>query len=103
MAAAHVPSGSSFATKPSLAHVMIERAVNAGVPLGWVVADSVYGVGEIEMALKRVGKSCVLGVSSDHGFNSWDKPRRIGGTAAAIRHHANAQPDQNTTPKKRNA
>jgi SRSO17 transposase len=29
MAAAHVPSGSSFATKPTLARVMIERAIKA--------------------------------------------------------------------------
>jgi SRSO17 transposase len=84
MAAAHVPSEVSFATKPSLARAMIERAIKVGVPFGWVAADSVYGVGEIEMALKRAGKGYVLGVSSDHGFNSWDKPRRIGGTAATI-------------------
>lgn len=84
MAAAHVPSEVSFATKPSLARAMIDRAVKVGVPFSWVAADSVYGVGEIEMALKRAGKGYVLGVSSDHGFNSWDKPRHVGGTAATI-------------------
>jgi SRSO17 transposase len=84
MATAHVPSDVSFATKPTLARVMIERAIKADVPFSWVAADSVYGVGEIEMALKRAGKGYVLGVSSDHGFNSWGKPRRIGGTAASI-------------------
>ncbi len=84
MAAAHVPSDVSFATKPTLARVMIERAIKADVPFSWVAADSVYGVGEIEMALKRAGKGYVLGVSSDHHFNSWGKPRSVGGTAATI-------------------
>lgn len=84
MTAAHVPSEVSFATKPSLARAMVDRAVKVGVPFSWVAADSVYGVGEIEMALKRAGKGYVLGVSSDHGFNSWDKPRHVGGTARTI-------------------
>ena len=33
------------------------------------------------MALKRAGKGFVLGVSSDHGFNSWGKPRAVSGSA----------------------
>jgi SRSO17 transposase len=32
-----------FATKPELARQMIERAVDAGMPFGWVAADEVYG------------------------------------------------------------
>src|SRR5206468_4762072 len=52
-AAAHVPPGITFATKPRLALAMIERAIAAGVPFAWVAADSVYGVGEIEAALRR--------------------------------------------------
>lgn len=84
MAAAHVPPEISFATKPSLARRMIERAVTANVAFSWVAADSVYGVGEIEMALRRAGKGYVLGVSSDHGFTSWGKPRAIGASAATI-------------------
>ena len=42
---------------------MIERAIAAEVPFTWVAADSVYGVGEIEMALRRAGKGYVLGVN----------------------------------------
>src|SRR3954468_21439028 len=47
LAAAHVPPGIGFATKPRLALAMIERAIAAEVPFTWVAADSVYGVGEI--------------------------------------------------------
>ena len=51
-----------------------DRAGDRGkVPFGWVAADSVYGVGAVEMALRRAGKGYVLGVSSDHSVNSWGK------------------------------
>src|ERR1700731_1591558 len=71
MAAAHVPDGTTFATKPGLAVNMIERTIAAGVPFAWVAADSVYGVGDIERALRRAGKGYVLGVNSNHYFRSW--------------------------------
>ena len=58
----------AFATKPRLARAMIERAIAAGVPFAWVAADSVYGVGDIEMALRRAGKGYVLGVNANHHF-----------------------------------
>nr|AIU93893.1 hypothetical protein LRS1606.459 [Rhodococcus sp. NS1] len=32
-----------FATKPELAQSMIERALDAGIPFGWVTADEAYG------------------------------------------------------------
>jgi SRSO17 transposase len=40
-----VPEGVGFQTKPQLAQAMVEveRAVEAGVPAGWVTADEVYG------------------------------------------------------------
>jgi SRSO17 transposase len=81
---AHVPEPIGFATKPALACSMIERALAAEVPFSWVAADSVYGVGAIEMAPRRAGKGYVLGVSAKHGFNSWDKPYPVGGTARHI-------------------
>jgi SRSO17 transposase len=82
--AASVPSDVSFATKPRLAAAMIERAIAARVPFRWVAADTVYGVGDIERDLRRAGKGYVLGVDAAHVFRSWDKPRPVGGTAAAI-------------------
>jgi len=41
--AAHVPSEVGFRTKPQLARVMLERALDAEVPASWVTADEVYG------------------------------------------------------------
>jgi SRSO17 transposase len=73
-----------FATKPRLAGRMVERAITAGVPFAWVAGDSVYGVGEIEMALRRAGKGYVLGVNSTQGFNSWIGKPGVAGTAEQI-------------------
>src|SRR5271163_1274799 len=84
MAAAHVPDGTGFATKPGIAVNMIERAITAEVPFAWVAADSVYGVGDIETALRRAGKGYVLGVSANHHFGSWHGNPPVAGTAAEI-------------------
>ena len=84
LSAAHVPPGATFATKPRLALAMIGRAIAAGVPFAWVAADSVYGVGEIETALRRAGKGYVLGVNGSHPFNSWGDKPSVAGTAEAI-------------------
>ena len=42
-AAAHVPEQVGFQTKPQLAQQLLARALDAGVPAGWVTADEVYG------------------------------------------------------------
>jgi SRSO17 transposase len=42
-AEAHVPAKVGFQTKPQLAQAMLARALDAGVPAGWVTADEVYG------------------------------------------------------------
>src|SRR5579875_534459 len=55
-AATHLPDAIGFATKPRIAVGMIERAIAAGVPFAWLAADTVYGVGELEIALRRAGK-----------------------------------------------
>jgi SRSO17 transposase len=84
MAAAHVPETTAFATKPSLALKMIDRAIAADAPFAWGAADSVYGVGDIEMALRRAGKGYVLGVTSNHHFGSWGGKPSVAGTAQEI-------------------
>ena len=84
MKAAHVPAETRFATKPALAGAMIERALAAKAPFGWVAADSVYGVGSLETTLRRAGKGYVLGVSSNHSVHSWGKARQVAGTAGVV-------------------
>jgi SRSO17 transposase len=90
LAKAHVPEDVRFATKPAIAVGMVRRAIEAEVPFAWVAADTVYGVGELEMALRRAGKGYVLGVAATQQFNSWDKSREVAGTAEEI---ANSLPN----------
>jgi SRSO17 transposase len=84
LAAAHVPPGVGFATKPRLAERMVEHAIATGVPFAWVAGDSVYGVGEFEMALRRAGKGYVLGVNATQPFTSWIGKPEVAGTAEEI-------------------
>jgi len=49
-----------------------------------VVADSVYGVGALEMDLRKAGKGYVLGVASNHQFTSWIGKPEVSGTAEEI-------------------
>jgi len=84
MKAAHVPDDVRFATKPRIAQAMIAHAIAAKVPFSFVAADSVYGTGEIETMLRKAGKGYVLGVASNHLFNSWGKGRFVRGSAAKI-------------------
>jgi len=63
---------------------MIARATAANAPFAWVAADTVYGVGEIETALRRAGKGYVLGVPGNHLFRSWGKQPPIAGMASEI-------------------
>src|ERR1700761_6995241 len=78
--------GGPVCPKPRLAVDMIERAMAAEVPFTWVTADSIYGVGELEMRLRRAGKGYVLGVNANSQFNSWNKPTVVVGTAETIAH-----------------
>ena len=82
--AAHVPDEVTFATKPTTAAAMTTRAIAAGVPFAWVAADSVYGVGELEMTLRHAGKGYVLGVNANHWFGSWHPQIFIAGEAKDI-------------------
>jgi SRSO17 transposase len=83
-AGAHIPEAVEFATKPHIALAMIERAITASVPFAWVAADAVYGVGELEMALRRAGKGYVLGVTGAHQVRSWGVLPIVFGTAKEV-------------------
>src|SRR5664279_4155049 len=82
--AAYVPDDVSFATKPQMARRMIARAIAAKVPFSFVAADTVYGTGELETALRKAGKGYVLGVAANHLFHSWGKKQMVRGSAATI-------------------
>ena len=84
LAAAHAPADIGFATKPQLARRMAERTIANGVPFAWVTADTVYGVSELEMALRRAGKGYVLGMPRTQGVWSSGTRPDVSGTAEDV-------------------
>jgi SRSO17 transposase len=61
--AARVPPEVGFQTKPQLARVMLQRALDAEVPASWVTADEVYGGDPaLRVWLEDRGLSYVLAV-----------------------------------------
>ncbi len=63
--AAHIPDHVPFATKPELAQRMVQRAQAAQLPIGWIVADTVYGhAPELRRWLEEQGYAYVLAVPS---------------------------------------
>src|SRR5215218_8184169 len=64
-AEAHVPEQVDFQTKPQLAQAMLERALDAQVPVGWVTADEVYGGdARLRAFLEQRGLAYVLAVKA---------------------------------------
>jgi SRSO17 transposase len=63
--AAHIPDSVTFRTKPELAKQMLRRAQAAGLAIGWVVADTVYGHStDLRVFLEKQGYPYALGVPS---------------------------------------
>jgi SRSO17 transposase len=48
---------------------VVARAIAAGLPFGWVAADSVYGVGDIDGAA-TYGQGLCAGRECHHHFGS---------------------------------
>ena len=66
-AAAGIPEGTVFATKPRLARAMIGRALDAGTPAAWVTGDEVYGADpHLRADLERRRTGYVLAVAASH-------------------------------------
>ncbi len=62
---AGVPGEVGFATKPELAARMLWRTLDAGVPVGWVTGDTVYGSNpKLQHGLEARGQAYALGVRS---------------------------------------
>src|SRR5437763_1485347 len=61
--AAKVPEDVPFLTKPEIARGMIARALDAGVPCGWVLGDEVYGADRrLRAMLEERGRPYVLAI-----------------------------------------
>jgi SRSO17 transposase len=74
---AGVPEATEFATKPELARRMIERALDADAPCGWVAADEVYGNDrKLRRWLEERHLAYVLAVASDHRLRWPDREQR---------------------------
>jgi SRSO17 transposase len=66
-AAAGIPAGTVFATKPGLARRMLGRALDAGIPAAWVTGDEVYGADPgLRADLERHRTGYVLAVAASH-------------------------------------
>jgi len=62
-AAAGIGPDVDFQTKPELALAMLSRALDAGVPAGWIAGDEVYGQHSgLRLALEERGMPYVLAV-----------------------------------------
>ena len=60
--AAGIADEVEFATKPELARQMIGRAIECGVPFGWVAADEVEFATKPELARQMIGRAIECGV-----------------------------------------
>lgn len=82
---AGVPDDTWFRTKPQLLQIMIERAIAAGIPFGWVSADEAYGDnGPLRAFLEEQEISYVLAVSRDHVLTAPAGRRRAGLLAGSL-------------------
>ena len=58
-----MPEDVSFRTKPQLAQLMLGRALESGVPFGWVTGDEIYGSDRnLRLYLEREGLFQVLAI-----------------------------------------
>lgn len=74
----------TFATKPELAQAMIERALDADIPFGWVTANEAYGqVGQLRLWLESDGVAHVLAVPKSQMVVSMQLQRRRAHTVIA--------------------
>ena len=82
---AGIPDDRAFATKPELARQMIDRALDAGVPFGWVAADEVYGQHTpLRESLEQRHASYVLAVPKSFTVPPAAGPKRADALAALV-------------------
>ncbi len=84
-AAAGIPAGTEFATKPKLARRMIGRALDAGIPAAWVTGDEVYGADpglRADLEHRRIGY--VLAVAASRRVTTAAGPCQVRKLAARL-------------------
>lgn len=65
--AANIPNAVPFQTKPQIAQRMLEQAWAEGLPLQWVVGDTLYGNSPgLREAIHQQGRYYVLEIGSQH-------------------------------------
>lgn len=74
---AGVPKAVQFQTKPQISRRMLARALDAGVPAGWVTADSIYGGAyHVRALLEERELRYVVGVASNQAvWAGWEQLR----------------------------
>jgi SRSO17 transposase len=78
-----------FATKPTLAVTLIDRAVAAQVPAAWVAGDEVYGADpRLRAAVRGHGLGYVLAVAANRHVPTHAGPIRVDALPALIPKHA---------------
>src|SRR5918993_906718 len=83
---AGVPEEVGMRTKPELAKVMLQRALDAGVKASWVVADSVYGDSRrLGMFLEEREQPYVLAVSGKAYVWAGLRQHRVGVVVDSLR------------------
>jgi len=74
-----------FATKPTLATTLIDRAVTAGVPAGWVAGDEVYGADpRLRAAVRAHRLGYVLAIAANRRVPTHAGPLRVDKLPALI-------------------
>lgn len=87
-AAAGIPTGIEFATKPALAAAMITRAVEAGMQARWVTGDEVYGADPtLRAQIEALGLGYVLAIGCDRRVSTHGGPMRPDQIADALPKH----------------
>jgi SRSO17 transposase len=92
--AAHIPESVTFQTKPELAKRMLERALAAGLPTGWVVGDTVYGHStDLRLFLEQRGLAYAMAVPCTEVVCVWTPTGSRLADVASLAHELLGQED----------
>jgi SRSO17 transposase len=82
---AHVPPDVTFATKPELAQRMLERTLDASLPVAWVTGDTVYGSSQpLRASLEARKQAYALAVACKEHVEVQGTRRRVDQVARGL-------------------